>query len=150
MDMSAHMSTSYLDIQIRFFYDSTIHNFHLVAVPMFTCHTGEQINLHAKKILDILCPKWQNIMLSITTDGEKKMTGHIKGVATRFEQAALPGFFRIWSGLHQLDLVLQQFYTELMNNSFYGILTNLISYLQQQFNLIAEMKTKAKTIADTQ
>ena len=89
-------------------------------------------------------------MLFRSTDGEKKMTGHIQGVATRFEQAALPGFFRIWSGLHQLDLVLQQFYTELMNNSFYGILTNLISYLQQQFNLIAEMKTKAKTIADTQ
>ena len=41
------------------------------------------------------------------------MTGHIQGVATRFEQAALPGFFRIWSGLHQLDFVLQQFYTEL-------------------------------------
>ena len=41
MDMSTHMSTSYLDIQIRFFYGSTIHNFHLVAVPMFTRHTGE-------------------------------------------------------------------------------------------------------------
>ena len=116
---------------------------------MFTCHTGEQIYLHAKKILDILCPEWQSIMLSITTDGEKKMTGHIQGVATRFEQAALPGFFRIWCGLHQLDLVLQQFYTELMDNSFYGILTNLISYLRRQFNLIAEMKTKAKTVADT-
>ena len=34
-------------------------------------------------------------MLSITTDGEKKMTGHIQGVATRFEQAALPDLFRI-------------------------------------------------------
>jgi hypothetical protein len=41
---------------------------------MFTCHTGEQIYLHAKKILDILCPEWQSIMLSITTDGKKKMT----------------------------------------------------------------------------
>ena len=88
-------------------------------------------------------------MLSITTDGEKKMTGHIQGVATRFEQAALPRFFRIWCGLHQLDLVLQQFYTTLMNKSFYDILTNLISYLQQQFNFIAEMKTKAETVADT-
>ena len=78
---------------------------------MFTSHTGEQIYLHAKKIFDILCPTWQSIMLSITTDGEKKMTGYIQGVATRFEQAALPGFFRIWCGLHQLDLVLQQFYT---------------------------------------
>ena len=101
------------------------------------------------KILDILCPEWQSIMLSITTDGEKKMTGHIQGVAIRFEQAALSGFFSIWCGLHQLDRVLHQFYTELMDKSFYGILTNLISYLQQQFNLIAEMKTKAKTVADT-
>ena len=73
----------------------------------------------------------------------------IQGVAIRFEQAALPGFFIIWCGLHQLDLVLQQFYAELMDKSFYGILTDLISYLQQQFNLIAEMKTKAKTVADT-
>ena len=121
-----------------------------MAVPLFTRHTGEQIYLHAKKILDILSPEWKSIMLSITTDCEKKMIGHIPGVATRFEQAALPGFFRIWCGLHELDLVLPQFYTELMDKSFYDILTNLISYLQRQFNLIAEMKTKAKTIADTQ
>ena len=77
------------------------------------------------------------------------MTRHIQEATTRFEQAALPGFFRIWYGLHQLDLVLQQFYTSLMDKSFYGILTSLISYLQQQLNLIAEMKTIAKTIADT-
>ena len=103
---------------------------------MFTYHTGEQIYLHAKKILDILCPEWKSIMLSITTDGEKKMTGHIQGVATRFEQAALPGYFRILGGLHQLDLVLQQIYTELMDKSFYGILTNLITYLQQSSTLL--------------
>ena len=51
MDMSTHMSTSYLDIQIQFFYGSTIHSFHLVAVPMFTCHTGEQIYLNVKYLL---------------------------------------------------------------------------------------------------
>ena len=79
----------------------------------------------------------------------KKITGHIQGVATRFEQAILPELFRIWCGLHQLDLVLWWFYTELMDKSFYGILTNLISYLQQQFSLIAKMKSKAKTIVDT-
>ena len=98
-----------------------------MAVPLFTHHTGEQIYLHAKKILDMICPEWKSIILAITTDGEKKMTGHIQGVATRFEQAALPGYFRILCGLHQLDLVLQQFYTALMDKSFYGILTNLIS-----------------------
>jgi hypothetical protein len=48
-------------------------------------------------------------MLSITTGDEKKMNGHIQGVTTRFEQADLPGILRIWCGLHQLDIVLQQF-----------------------------------------
>ena len=71
-----------------------------MAVPLFTHHTGEQIYWHAKKILDILCPEWNSIMLSITTDSEKKMTGHIQGVTTRFEQAALSGFFRIWCDSH--------------------------------------------------
>ena len=42
MDMSTHMSTSYLDIWIWIFYGGTIHNSHLVALPMFTYHTGEQ------------------------------------------------------------------------------------------------------------
>ena len=80
-----------------------------VAVPLSTCHIGEQIYLHAVKILDIICPEWKSIMLLITTDDEKKMTGQIQGVATRIEQAALPGFLRILCGLYQLDLVLQQF-----------------------------------------
>ena len=77
LDMSTHMSTSYLDIQTQFFYGSNVHNFHLVVVPLFTCHTGEQMYLHVEKILDILCPEWQSIMLSITIGGEIKMTGHI-------------------------------------------------------------------------
>jgi hypothetical protein len=66
-----------------------------VAVPLFTSHTGEQIFLHVVKIIDIICPEWKSIILSITTDGEKKMTGNIQGVATRFEQATHPGFFII-------------------------------------------------------
>jgi hypothetical protein len=32
------------------------------------------------------------------------------GVATRFERVAKPRFFRIWCGMHQLDLVMQAFF----------------------------------------
>ena len=80
--LAMDMSTSYLDKQIQFFYSGSIHNSHSVPVPvpLFTCHTGELMYLHTKKTLDILCPEWQSIMLSITTDGEK-MTGHIQGSA---------------------------------------------------------------------
>jgi hypothetical protein len=50
---------------------------------MFTQHTGEQIFIHATKVLDCICPQWQRILLSIATDGERKMTGHIQGVSNK-------------------------------------------------------------------
>lgn len=52
MEMSTHMSTSYLDIRIRLFTGGAVHNFHLLAIPtMFSHHTGEEIFLHAMKAL---------------------------------------------------------------------------------------------------
>jgi hypothetical protein len=113
-----------------------------MAIPMFTRHTAEQIFIHAAKLLDVLHSDWRSTILSITTDRERKMTGHVQGVDTRFEQVAQPGFFRIWCGLHQLDLCLQKFYQELMDEQFYSSLTHLISYLRRQQNLIAEMNTQ--------
>ena len=148
-DMSTHMSTSYLDIRIRLFTGGAVHNFHLLAIPMFSRHTGEQIFLHAAKALDVICPQWRDIIMSISTDGERKMTGRVQGFATLFEQVAKPGFFRLWCGLHQLDIVLQAFYKAIMNEEFYSLLTGLISYLRRQQNLINDMKTKAKKVADT-
>jgi hypothetical protein len=47
MDMSTHMSTSYLDIRARIFVGGSIHNFHVMAIPMFSRHTAEQIFIHA-------------------------------------------------------------------------------------------------------
>ena len=77
------------------------------------------------------------------------MTGRIQGVATRFDQAALPGFFRIWCGLHQLDLKLQSFFVSLMGEQFYSSLTSLIAYLRRQKNLIKDINTKTPTVSDT-
>lgn len=149
MDMSTHMATSYLDIRIRLHWKGDILNFHVLAIPMFSRHTGEQIFLHATRALEVLAPSWKNMIVSISTDGERKMTGRIQGVATRFEQAALPGFYRIWCGLHQLDIKLQAFFVSLMDDQFYSSLTSLIAYLRRQQNLIKVMNTKAPTVADT-
>ena len=144
MDMSTHMSTSYLDIQICLFIGGKIENLHLLAIPMFSSHAAEQIFVHAEKVLDVLCPRWRDLILSISTDSKRKMTGRVSGVVTRFEHVAKPGFFWL-----QLDIVLQRFFKNLMNEEFYSLLTSLISYLQCQQNLIKDMKTKAKKVADT-
>jgi len=149
MDMSTHMSTSYLDIRIRLFTCGTIHNFHLLAIPMCSSHTGKEIFLLAERALDVICPNWRDLIVSVATDGERKMTGRVQGVATRFERVAKPGFFRLWCGLHQLDIVLQKFFKHLLDDEFYTLLTGLISYLRRQQNLIKDMGTKAKKVADT-
>ena len=94
-DMSTHMATTYLDIRIRLFTGMAIHNFHLIAIPMFSRHAGEEIFLHAATALDVISPRWRDVIVSISTDGEWKMTGRVQGVATRFEQVAKPGFFRL-------------------------------------------------------
>ncbi|BFI14114.1 hypothetical protein MPTK1_5g00010 [Marchantia polymorpha subsp. ruderalis] len=127
MDMSIHMATSYLNIRIRLHRKSSILNFHLLAIPMFSRHTGEQIFLHAAKALDVLALSWKKLILSISTDGERKMTGSLD---------------------IQLDIKLQCFFASLMYEQFYSSLTSLISYLRRQQNLINDMKIKAPTVSN--
>jgi hypothetical protein len=150
LDMSTHMSTSYLDIRIRLHLNGPgIINMHLLAIPIFERHTGLVMFQTASRALDVLCPTWRDIIIGISTDGERKMTGHVSGVATRFQQVAKPGFTRIWCGAHQLEIVLQECYTHFGNDQFYGKLTSAISYLRRQQNLIADIRSKAPKVADT-
>jgi hypothetical protein len=63
-----------------------------VAVPLLSCYTGKQIYLHAKEILDILCPEWKSIMLSITTDGERKKLDISKELLPDLNKLHFQGF----------------------------------------------------------
>lgn len=117
MDMSTHMATSCLDISIRLYWNGHILVFHLLAILMFSHYTCEQISLHAAKTLDVLAFRWKEMVVSISTDGERKMTGCIQGVAACFEQAALSGFFRIWCDLYQIEIKFQRFFMFVMGNS---------------------------------
>lgn len=149
IDMSTHMSTSYLDIRIRFEHGGRLYNFHVLALPFSDRHTAAAIFDATSKALDVMCPDWKSVLLSISTDGERKMTGQVKGVATQFLSVTKPGFIRVWCGLHQLDLVMQDAFKTIMNSEFYAFLVGLIGYLRRQQNLIAQMKTKVPLLADT-
>lgn len=150
LDMSTHMSTSYLDIRIRLHLNrSGILNWHILAVPIYERHTAEAIFEALVKLLDVLCPDWRAVIVGISTDGERKMTGRTNGVATLVAKVAKPGFIRVWCGAHQLDLVLQDCYVHFGSDQFYSQLTALISYLRRQKNLIADMRSKAPKVADT-
>lgn len=81
MDMSTHMSTSYLDIRIRLHWEDDILNFHVLAIPLFERHTGEAMFRAASKAFSVLCSDWMDILIGVSTDGERKMTGRIKGTS---------------------------------------------------------------------
>ena len=85
MDMSTHMSTSYLDIRIRLHWEDDILNFRLLAIPMFERHTGEAMFRVASMAFDVLCSDWRDILIGVSTDGERKMTGKIQGMYARLQ-----------------------------------------------------------------
>lgn len=87
--------------------------------------------------------------VSISIDGERKMTARVQDIATRFEQAALRGYQRVWCGLQQLDIKEQAFFVFLMDEKFYSSLTLLTAHSNRQQILTKDMKTKASTVSDS-
>lgn len=93
------------------------------------------------RFLDVVCPRWRTQLIGIGSDGASSMTGHLQGVVTRFVDASSnTKFYRVWCGLHQLDLVLKAAYMDLWENDVVEIMKKFIQHLRQQYGLIAEMK----------
>jgi hypothetical protein len=60
---------------------------------MYTHHTPCQTDfLTSLQGVDVLCPHWQEVLISVASDGGQKMTGCIQGVVTCFEHACKPVF----------------------------------------------------------
>jgi hypothetical protein len=131
-----------MDVRVRVYHDGELLNLHVLAVPLRERHTGEAMFNACCALLDPLCPSWKSKLLSISTDGDRSMVGAVRGVSTRLELVALPGFIRVWCGVHQLDLVMQKVFKSLCDGTFYSKLTDLISYLGRKTSLIEEMGCK--------
>ena len=140
---------AYLDLRARFYFGGQLHNFHLLAIPMRERHTGEyQFDL-VVKFLDVIVSYWRRQLLGVASDGASAMTGCIRGTVTRLANECESDIFRVWCGAHQLDLVMKKAFSHLCNDEFVSILTGITGYLRRQQNLIAEMKSKCPTFAET-
>ncbi|KAH6577118.1 hypothetical protein BASA50_010582 [Batrachochytrium salamandrivorans] len=126
LDCSTHQSTSYLDVRCRFCLHEIIYNFHLMAISLFERHTGENMFATLVKFMNALIPSWRNRLVEVSTDGDRSMTGRIRGLSTRIESEASPGIIRIWCGLHQMDLVMQRVFESALNEGYLTVLTTLI------------------------
>ena len=120
-----------------------------MAIPMYDKHTGELMFNLITKLLTAIYPDWQKKLLGVSTDGASSMTGSVRGLATRLEAVIAHKLYRIWCGLHQLDLVMKYGYKDLMDGEFNDIMHKLTGYLRHQFNLINEMQTKCPKAVTT-
>eukprot|EP00171_Calliarthron_tuberculosum_P001131 IDg1131t1 len=148
LDMATHLATAYCDIRIRICYNSTVHDFHLLSVPVHNRHTGQSIFNTFSKAMDALFSDWRKTIVGASSDGEKKMTGRHQGVITRIQRVARAGFMRIWCGAHQLDLCMQSFYLAIPD-AFYSKFTSLVAYLRRQQTFIADERCQCPLICDT-
>jgi hypothetical protein len=98
---------SYLGQQIRFSLHDFMYNFHLLALPLFDRHTGENMFDVLVPFLNAFYPQWRDILDGSSTDGARSMTGRLRGLSTRLGKCLSANVIRIWCGLHQLDLVMQ-------------------------------------------
>ena len=110
LNMATHMGTAYCNTRIRVWYDGTVHDFHLLSIPMHDGHKALNIFNTFSKAMDAIFLDWRKTIIGASSDGKRKMTGRNQGVVTRIQRVACDGFMRVWCGAHQLDLCMQAFY----------------------------------------
>jgi hypothetical protein len=141
-DVAAAHTTSYFDVRVRAYFAGEIQNLHVIAIPMSERHTGEYMFRLFERTFNVLDPSWAKKLVGATTDGASNMTGSHRGAVIFIERACLPGFYRAWCGLHQLDLVVQRAVSTLLEEEFYSSLTSLIGCLRRQMTFVADMKAR--------
>ena len=106
LNMYNHQGVLYLVIRTCLYWQGDILNLHLVSIPVFDKHTGENMFNVSATFFECIYQEWQKMLVVIAPDGARITTGCIQGRTTLFEQGMLLGLIQVWCGGHQLDLLL--------------------------------------------
>lgn len=149
-------SSPYLDVRIKFFRESDVHDYHVVALPAFQHRTGEHIYKMVQRVLNVLDTHWKKKLVGVVISGDEvappstNLVGEEGGAVTLLQKEMQPGFIRVCSAVKQLDAALQTAIGQFANgNGFYSNLVALTGYLRRQDALISAMKTRCPTLQDT-
>jgi hypothetical protein len=141
-DAGVHQSTCYLDIRVRMWQSGALQDFHLFSLPTFDQYPALSVMQRIEKCLDVLDPLWRGKLLGTTTNGGINtgrnigMTGSQQGISARLTTLVTkPGFFLIWCGVHQLELVVKNCVTSFCQKAFYDELVTVLAALRRQEHL---------------
>jgi hypothetical protein len=138
-DASRHQGTPLLDQRIRVCFNGVLMNLHLVLVPFFQRHTAVNNVTMIKTVMNVLCPNWNDKLISIASDRENTMTGRTGGVVTLLERQCTNPVLRVWCVPHQLDLVVKRATVGLDDGEVYKAAHAFSVHLRAQHNLIVAM-----------
>jgi len=117
-DGSTHCGQSFFDLCVHICFCVQLLNLHLVAIPMFDCHTAVNIFNMLVKFFDALYSKWHAKLIGMSFVGENTMTSRHTGLVTRMIACAENPVLRIWCALHQIDLVVKSTAEELADGEW--------------------------------
>jgi hypothetical protein len=120
-------------------------NLHLVAIPMFERHITKNIFNLIVRFLDALNNAtmiWRAKLMSMSTDGDNRMTGCHRGVVTRLEQAARFPVLRIWGVPHQIDIVIKNAAALPQDGQWIEVVYKWCMHLGRQEKLIMDMNSE--------
>jgi hypothetical protein len=149
VDSFTDQGRSYMDTRVRFCVGSVLYNFHFLAIPLYDRHTGKEMFLTLKKVMNALFKGCSRRIIAVSTDGARSMTGGSRCLATRIQRICSPCLIRVWCGFHQLDLVMQRIFCAAWNETFYAALSIVIGHLGRQQTLVAEMCGTCPLVART-
>jgi hypothetical protein len=123
---------------------------HGCALPMFDRHIGDIMSTMASKFLTMLCPDWTIRLLGLTSYEAYNMTGWVAGVVIRLDVAMHSdcSLIRIWCGVHQLDLVMEDIMNNVIKERFFSVMIGFITHLTRRQNLIAKMQTTCPRVVN--
>lgn len=114
---------------------------HVLAMQLLINRTAEaQFNVWSK-VLDVIHCLCCSNLVSIDTDAECPMVGHICSAQTRFEEATEYQFLCVWGELPHSDLIGWREYEALSKDTFISTLTILVDYLPRLQNHQTETRT---------
>jgi hypothetical protein len=101
---------------------------------MFDHHTGDIMSTMVIKFLTVLCPDWTIRLFGLMSDRARNMTGRVASVVTRLDAAMHSdcSLIRIWCGVHQLDLVMEDIMSNVIKERFFfSVMIGFITHLTQ-------------------
>ncbi|KAG1699441.1 hypothetical protein DVH05_012856 [Phytophthora capsici] len=137
-DASVHQGSSYLDIRVRLWQNGAMQDFHLLTVPAFVQRPASSIMERLQELLDIMDTNWRSKLLGTSTNGGTNtgrntgVTGSQQGLSARLTTVVNKrGFYLIWCGVHQLELVVKNCVTAFCEKAFYDELVAVLATLCQ-------------------